>query len=361
MFWLAGHFALQGHAALVYDYPRYAAMAAAVLPYNTGYWPFIYPPVIFDFAVWCVCLPLAAGYYLFCLVSTAVPVWLLRAANIPWWCIALGLLSPFTMYNLYLGQLGLLCGACLVFGFCALPARPYLAGAALGLLCLKPQYALLVPFAVLAGGYWRAVVSGAGMVIICIGASLLIAGPGAWVAYWGLGRATMAAFMAHPFGIGPEDDATSVFWMSRALHVALPAAYGVQIVSFMLAAWWCWRLWSRAAPSRVILTVLLGYLASPYGYLDDLAIFAVLLPMLAGVHTPWRNALVAWLWLLPIFVPRLAAMTGVMPTPLFIMAALALASYGGWSELAAAAWHQHRAGPEEEHAAGGRDHRIVGG
>jgi len=361
MFWLAGHFALQGHAALVYDHARYVAMAASILPYKTGYWPFIYPPVIFDVAVWCAWLPLALGYYLFCLVSTALAVCLLRGAKIPWWCMAAGLLSPMAMWNLYLGQLGLLCGACLVFGLCILPARPYLAGALLGLLCLKPQYALLVPFAVLAGGYWRAVLSGAGTVMLCITASFLVAGQSAWRAYWGPGRAAMAGLMDHPLGAGPEDGATSVFWMLRGLHVALPLAYGVQIGGFMLAAGWCWRLWRTAAPGRVMRTVLLSYLASPYGYNDDLAIFAVLLPMLAGWHMPWRNAALAWLYLLPAYVPRLAAATGLMPTPLFIMAVLGLALHDGSRRLGFAARHEDGTGPQEERAAGGCDHRIIGG
>ncbi len=327
MFWVAGFLARQGQAALLYHPQAYAAAAARILPYKTGWWPFVYPPPALLLASIISDLPLVSGYYLFALLPTLASLRLLRRAGIPRWCIALGLLSPPALWNLYLGQFGLLCGALLLCGLAQLERQPVRAGVLLTLLSLKPQYALLAPVFVLAGRHWRTLLAGCGGLLALVLLSLAYSGAPVWAAYLGPGRAAMAALLNQNFG-GFQRMGISVFWMLRSLHAPLGMAYAGQGAISAAAALICARLWSRPTPDaarRRTLTIFLTLLASPYGFTDDLAIYAVLLPTLARRRTPWRNAALAWLWVAPALMPRCAATLGFLPTPLLLMAATALA------------------------------------
>ncbi|HUW80110.1 MAG TPA: glycosyltransferase family 87 protein, partial [Acidocella sp.] len=254
-------------------------------------------------------------------------VLLLRRAGIAWWCIAVGLTGPAAMWNLYLGQFGLLCGALLVAGLSAVATRPVRSGGFLAMLCIKPQYALLVPAVVFAGRYWRTMLAGLVGLFALLALSLPLGGPGVWAEYLGPGRAAMRNLLVQPFG-AYEVMGTSVLWMARSFGASLGAAYATQGLVSVLAALAVWRLWQSpvADPARrLAMTVFLTLLASPYGFTDDLAIYSVLLPTLAVRGAPWRNALLAWLWVAPALVPKFVAVFGFLPTPLLLVSALVLA------------------------------------
>ncbi|MDD2705552.1 MAG: glycosyltransferase family 87 protein [Acidocella sp.] len=325
MFWLAGIFAHHGQGALLYDHTRYAALASHILPYQSGWWPFVYPPTILLPAALIASLPLAAGYYALSALTLAASALLLRRANIPRWCILAGLISPAAMWNLYLGQFGLLCGALLAYGLATMHARPLRAGAALSLLAIKPQYALLVPVAVLARRNWRTLIAGALGLLFLLALSCIFGGTATWAAYLGPGRAAMRTLLNQPFAPGYQAMGSSVFWMLRSLHASLPLAYAGQGAVSLTCALATWRLWRNNSENRLPVTVFLSLLASPYGFTDDLAIYSVLLPTLARRNTPWRNAALAWLYVAPAFIPKFVTAFGFLPTPLLLLAALCLA------------------------------------
>jgi hypothetical protein len=151
-------------------------------------------------------LPLAAGFHLFNLASLAAAAFLLWRSNVPPWCIALGLISPAVIWNLYLGQLGLLCGALLIFGLSRIENQPWLGGLALSLLALKPPYALLVPIAVLARRNWTAVAAGALGLTMQIGLSCLFIHASPWSSYLSDGREAMHRLLVAPFIYGRGHD-----------------------------------------------------------------------------------------------------------------------------------------------------------
>jgi len=327
MFWVAGALARHGGGALLYDHAAYAAAAGEILPYKSGYWPFVYPPVMLLPAAAVSVLPLAAGYYISSAVLLGLSVWLLRRAGIAWWCIAAGVCGPAAMWNLYLGQFGLFCGALLVAGLAAMQARPARAGLALALLCIKPQYALLVPVAVMAGRRWRVMFAGAAGVVVALAATLVF-GTGVWAAYLGPGRAAMAGLLGQSFGPGYQAMGISVFWMARSLGAGLAGAALAQGAVTLLEGFGVWRLWRAPAEEaipRLAMTVFLTLLASPYGFTDDLAVYSVLLPALARPGAAWRNASLACLWVAPAMVPKLVPVLGFLPAPLLVVAALGMA------------------------------------
>jgi hypothetical protein len=198
----------------------------------------------------------------------------------------------------------------------------------LALLAVKPQYALLVPVAVVAGRYWRAMAAGVAGAALLVGASLLCGGAAIWARYAGPGRAAMAALMIQGPGAGSRNMGTCVFWTVRDFGAGLAVALAAQLLVTGLAGFAVWRLWRQPAGEpgrRLVLSVLLTLLAMPYGFTDDLAIYGVMLPLLARRGRPWRNAGLAWAWVAPAFVPRFVEVFGFLPTPLLLMAVLGLA------------------------------------
>jgi hypothetical protein len=327
MFWLAGFLLRQRQVASLYG-PHYAMLAAQILPYKTGWWPFVYPPTILLLSYGMALLPFAAGYYIVSAVMVTASVLLLRAAGLPWRCVVAGLASFPAMWTLYLGQWGFLCGALLIYGLARLPDRPVQAGAALGFLAVKPQYALLVPVVVLATKRWRTLAAGAAMLALFLMLSWLLAGTAGWRAYLGPGRAAMGALLAQKFPAHYEAMGSSVFWMLRSLNLTVAGSYLGQAVVSLGCAVLCWRLWRQAAANRLMASAALTLLASPYGFTGDLTMICTLLPLLARHETPWRNALLGWLWVAPAFVPAFVAHCGILPTPLLLAAVLVLSLTG---------------------------------
>jgi hypothetical protein len=322
MFWLGGVLARHGEAGLLYDHTRYAALAAQILPYKTGWWPFVYPPTVLVPAWGVSVLPLVPGYYLFAALMLVLTIVLLRAARLNRWCIAACVLSFPALWTVYLGQFGLLCGTLLIYGFSHLETKPVRAGAALGLLAVKPQYAVLVPVVVLAARQWRAMAAGSAVLGVMLALSWGIGGTACWLAYLGPGRVAMRGLLEQAFPANYEAMGSSVFWMLRSLHFAVGGAYLGQGVVSLGCAVLSWRLWQANAKNRLPATVFLTLLASPYGFTGDMAMYCAVLPMLAARGAEWRNAQLAWLWVAPAFVPAFVARSGVLPTPLLLVAAL---------------------------------------
>ncbi len=328
LFWLAGLLARHGAAGTLYHSPAFFAFAARTIPNHDVHLPFLYPPPVLLPAA-AMSLPgLAVGYYGFSVVILGVSVWLLRCARLSWGCIAVGLLGPAAMWSLYLGQFGLLCSALLICGLVRLETQPARAGGLLACLAIKPQYALLVPVVVLAGRHWRATLAGGVALAVIVAATIAAFGWQSWVAFLGPGRATAKALLEAPFGPGYEQMGVSVFWMCRSFGAAVPVAYIVQGVAAVCCAVTAWRLWRGPVVeplARVAATVFLTLLASPYGFVDDLAGYSIMLALLARWDTPWRNTGLAVLWLAPAFILDFAKIFGFLPAPFLVLAALMLA------------------------------------
>jgi hypothetical protein len=119
-----------------------------------------------------------------------------------------------------------------------------------------------------------------------------------------------------------------MYWMMRSFHAPIFVAVAVQVLLACITILLCAALWSRDVSNgfaRARLTVLLTFLVTPYGYVDDLAIYAVLLATMLHRGAPWRNAALAWLLVAPAYLPHFVLIFGVTPAPFFILAAIAFA------------------------------------
>jgi hypothetical protein len=98
--------------------------------------------------------------------------------------IAAVLISPAASINMVDGQCAFLVAALMVCGVRLLKTRPILAGAVLGLLSFKPQFFLLVPFALLALEQWRSLIAAACSALALAATSAIVFGMDLWT-WWG--------------------------------------------------------------------------------------------------------------------------------------------------------------------------------
>jgi hypothetical protein len=181
---------------------------------------------------------------------------------------------PAALLNFLHGQNGFLIAALFAAGLAALRSRPLLAGALLGLVAIKPQYGLLIPIALAAGGHWRAFLAAALSVLLQIIAASAAFGAAIWPAF--LESAARArAEVLEPGAIGWEK-IQSAFAFLRALGAPVEAAYAAQGALALAAAGAVAILWrSRAGPALKGAALILGaLLATPYVVDYDLVLLA---------------------------------------------------------------------------------------
>lgn len=284
--------------------------------------PWVYPPVT-------LLLALAFGWlpYLASLVAFLGASFLgLVAALWPWergWhrAMLIGgvLLCPATAFTLGAGQLSFLVAAVLLGGLWLLPTAPFQAGLLLAVLALKPQFALMVPIAVLAARAWWAVLGGLAGGVLLVLASLAVAGPRVWEAWLRLAS-----------GADPTLDALmgAVRRYDQSVHTCL-AMLGIddtlaglgQLAAFAVSAVCVWLAFARPAPPRARAVVLLC--ATVFGaphvgdYDEVMPAIAAMLTLLDGCVRPWRRGepwLAAGVWLATMFAPP--ALIAVLGLPI---------------------------------------------
>ena len=88
------------------------------------------------------------------------------------------------LVNLGHGQNGFLTAALLGGALAILDRRPIVAGLLFGLLAYKPQFGLMIPLALVAGGYWRSFAAAVATVAFLAVAATIAFGPDVWRAFF---------------------------------------------------------------------------------------------------------------------------------------------------------------------------------
>jgi hypothetical protein len=334
-FWGASHLALGGAATAAYDMTRiYAAEQAAVPGLETVYlWH--YPPTFFLVILPLAFLPYLAAYFAFLGATGAAFVAVMRrviATSIggaigaaDWRTMILVAAFPAVFVNLFHGQNGFLTTAILGAALLALDRRPLLGGALFGLMAYKPQFAVLVPVALLAWGLsgdrraWHAIAAAAVVALAFAGLSTAVMGPD-----------VLAAFLANmPFvrrlmegGFLPWNKMPTIFAMLRMVGVSVGAAYAAQAVCALAAVAGVVAVWRGQAPLalRGAMLIVATMLATPYMFDYDMVVLALPLAWLAadGIARGWqpyeREILVA-AWAAPLVAPNIAEATHLQLAP----------------------------------------------
>jgi hypothetical protein len=227
--------------------------------------------------------------------------------------------------NLGHGQNGFLSAGLFGAALLALPARPILSGALFGLLAYKPQLALVMPFALLAGGQWRSVLAAGITVMALVGLTALIFGADLWLAF-AASTETARKLLLEQGDVGYEK-LQSVFAAVRMWGGGVPLAYALQgTVSAAVVGGtaWAWRF-ACDRDLKAALLIVATLLASPHVLDYDLVILAPALAFAvgagrAGGFRDYEATLLAAVWIVPLLSRSVAGFAAI---PLGLLAILA--------------------------------------
>jgi hypothetical protein len=306
--------------------------------------PWIYPPLFLVVLLPFGLLPFGPAYVAFMLSTFAalagsLCLWLrtpmARAA-----AVAAMLFCPATAFTVGVGQNAFLTSALIVAGTALLPRRPAAAGFVLGMLALKPQLALMVPVALIAGREWQALAAAAAGVFALVLASILLGGFDLWIGWFGFMLGQDAAYS--DWLVVGRMHGDSIYTSLRLLGASPAVASGGQAAAVLAAAACVWTAFRQRGPQAMRLVVLLAAtsLAAPHVSLYDFVMLgAAAVIMLAygaassGGFMPGELLVAALVWI-STAVSLPAVWYPGMATPLVILALIACALRRGWTEAA---------------------------
>lgn len=323
----AGSLTWQGRSADAYEPGhQHDAERAVFGGREVPYFGWHYPPFFFAVAVLVAAVPYGWGLSIWLVVSLSAYLAALRAILPRPETLLIALAFPAVFVNIGHGQNGFLTAALLGGALHWLDRRPWLAGVLIGLLAYKPQFGLLIPIALLAGGRWGTIGAAAATVAALVAVSFVTLGGDVWQAFRDSMNFTQVVVLEQG-GTGWEK-IQSVFSTVRMWGAGVHTAYAVQAtLALMLAASLAW-LWQSDAAFELKASALATacLLATPYVLDYDLVVVAIAIAFFArhGFDRGFRDyeiSLLAAAWIAPLLSRGVAGVTGI---PLGLLALLAL-------------------------------------
>lgn len=263
--------------------------------------PFVYPPTALLVFAPFRALPFFAAYAVWTGLGAVLMLWAsVRQAAASRRSLAVLLLiaaGPCVTAAL-VGQASFLVAGLVVFGLSQVRSRPVLAGVLFGLAaCIKPTALVLAPFALVAGGHYRALIlSGVTGVALCL-ASLLVFGPDPWREWLHALPRFQMIVEANPTLIRGAITPTG---MAVDLRLEGAPLLAVRVISALIGLAIAWLVFWRSETLHVRLIALLGggLLATPYAMHYEATLLApgVVLALLAWLEDRrWVFGLIAYL------------------------------------------------------------------
>jgi hypothetical protein len=321
----AGTLTWQGRSADAYAPAlQHAAEKAVFDGRNVPFYGWHYPPFFFAVAVLVAAVPYAFGLAIWLAASFAAYLTAIRAILPRHQTLLVAAAFPAVFVNVGHGQNGFLTAALLGGALHWLDRRPWLAGVLIGLLAYKPQFGVLIPIALVAGGRWRTIGAAAATVAALVAISFAMLGSGIWQAFADSMNFTQTVVLEQG-GTGWQK-IQSVFSAVRSWGASVPVAYAVQgSLLAMLAASLAWLWRSEAAFELKAAALALGsLLATPYVLDYDLVVLAVAIAFFVrhGLRHGFRDfeiSLLAAAWIVPLLSRSIA---GVSYIPLGLLVEL---------------------------------------
>jgi len=323
----AGILTWRGRPADAYEPAlQHAAEKAAFGGRDVPFFGWHYPPFFFAVAFLVATFPYAWGLAIWVASSLAAYLLAMRAILPRPETLLVAAAFPAAFVNIGHGQNGFLTTALLGGGLHLLDRRPWLAGMLIGCLAYKPQFGVLIPIALLAGGKWRTIGAAVTTVTALILVSFVTLGGNVWHAFADSLNFTQTVVLEQG-GTGWEK-IQSVFSAVRMWGASVPTAYAVQIsLGVLLAASLTWLWQSDAAFELKAAALATGsLLATPYVLDYDLVVLAIAIAYFTrhGLSYGFRNfeiSLLAAAWIVPLLSRGVAGLTGI---PLGLLVLLAL-------------------------------------
>lgn len=292
-YWAASKLVLTGQASAAYDLHQHHAVEMIAAPIH-GLLPFTYPPpYLFIIA------PLAlAPYWLSFALWLTITVTVYLLALTGKWRTSLAMSHPSVLANCLIGQNGFLTTSIFAAGLSIFAKRPFKGGLMLGLIVIKPQLALALPFALMAGRQWRvaagALLSGSSVLLM----AFVVFGANVYTRFY---PALQMMAQGVKLNLWRWNELASVFAALRYLGVPQWAALGGQIIigsaviALMCRAWW------RDLEEREALLAAASVLVSPYIFTYDALLLVLPMSWLLERGRHLHLIAVSWLFcLLPV-------------------------------------------------------------
>jgi hypothetical protein len=213
--------------------------------------------------------------------------WIGRRYSLPF-----ALSHPSVVTNFLIGQNGFLTASIFMLGSKLLGNAPLLAGAVFGLLIIKPQLAVLLPFAFVAGREWKAFAGAALSSISALLLAALVLGTEAYRGFFAILPVYAHGFAAN---LWPWNEVASPFAFFRFIGVPqVPALIGHGIIAAVAIAVTC-RAWWLRHDNRIPVLAAATMLVIPYLMTYDCLFLAA--PMMTLDAEQRRPHLVALIWL----------------------------------------------------------------
>ncbi|MBS0240060.1 MAG: DUF2029 domain-containing protein [Proteobacteria bacterium] len=241
---------------------------------NGGDFPWSYPPTFLLAAAALALVPYAASMLTWICATLSLLIAALARISTSRRDLLLMLATPGPWLNFYIGQNGALTSGLLGFGLVLLETKPILAGVAIGLLSFKPHLGLLIPIALIAGGYYHSIAAAALTVAAMVIASIAAFGVASWLAL-----PKQLQHVASLIATSPDTERIQTpFGLARGLGLSADHALWLQAaVSAALVVVIGW-LWSRRTVSFDLKAAALAAaitLATPYLFVYDLVMLTV--------------------------------------------------------------------------------------
>lgn len=275
-FWSAGKLALHGAAVRAYDPDAQHAAEVANLGHGfAGALEWNYPPAFFFIVAPLAALPFASAFVIWCVATlaayAATVAKIARRADAAIFACA----APPVLAVWMSGQNGLLTAALVGLALLFIEKRPALGGIVLGLLSYKPQFGLLFPLALAAGGYWRAFLWAGASAVAANGAAVVMFGGATLDGFLHAMRVTGDMRIAHA-GMG-WNKLQSLYALARSLGLSGTIAWSAQALLsalIALAVVACWRAPLSYVRKASVLAAAIP-LVTPYILVYDLPMLAV--------------------------------------------------------------------------------------
>jgi arabinofuranan 3-O-arabinosyltransferase len=273
--YVAGEAAWKGQAAAVYDpgHLHEIEVAFAGHPF-AGFLGWHYPPLFFLAAMALALLPYAAAFAAWAAATAIAFAAMTGAIARRTMAGAFALALPPAFACAMVGQNGFFTAALMGTMLLCLPRRPILAGALLALLTFKPQFGVLIPFALVGGRQYRALMSAAASTTLWIGLGFFLS-PNSFAAFLHCLPQTSHAVLDE--GSSGWGKLQSVYALARLLGGASGTAWAMQICAVVAMGALCIWVWSRRAVAFELKAACLAIcclLATPYVYFYDLPLLA---------------------------------------------------------------------------------------
>jgi hypothetical protein len=286
-FWAAGRMVAEGHAVQAYDILAHRRVELAVAP-DTGLMPFPYPPPFLALMAPLAILPFALAFIVWVLLTGGLyAASARRLAPLPY-----VLANPSVLVDAMIGQTGLLAGALIIAGAIALAETPFAGGVLFGLMIFKPQLAVMLPVALLAGRQWRAIAGAALSSISLVLLGLILFGPSAYAGFFHM--------LSHYAGYLRQArwnwiELASPFAFARYFGVPQSISLGIQLICAFAAASLTWAAWWQNWQTKIPILACATLLASPYLFTYDAVLMIVPAACFLAERRYW---LAGFLWLL---------------------------------------------------------------